>query len=403
METIFRLKLILHICGELHRSLMGERNVGALLQNMDNASYLEWINNNFPDLFFQLSLEVLPAARIFESEKETLKALEQELDKQLTEHQEASGTIKAKNFWLEKEMAGIIPALIFGAGKTTYRLFEEGQRRFLLQHGNKEQRYLLYVVSAGLGVLNFVALCELLSISFDRLTFEMLIFVPFGLCFSAAAMLAVNLGLSEFIKATRNYTVRGDTSLHDNLFPHGWKDKAIWLSVLILCADGLFSSVGLMLALPPGVRDELFWQVSIVAVSCFASLVNIVLTWGVTLHRVLISLRFKHEGATQHHEIEQLEAQIQSVMVSKAKLKKIRLAIKRQRHTLIRAERAALTSYRRWFKALQACQSEQRIIEHQQRFFNGSAHAVKPDTPTLNGKTQRLTLPPIEHTDSNTL
>ena len=66
-------------------------------------------------------------------------------------------------------------------------------------------------------------------------------------------------------------------------------------------------------------------------------------------------------------------------------------------------EREAMRSYRRWFKALQSKKSEQRIIEHEQRFFNGSAHAVKPDTPALNGKSQRLTLPPIENTDSNTL
>ena len=219
-----------------------------------------------------------------------------------------------------------------------------------------------------------------------------------GLCFSVAAMLAVNLGLSDFIKATRNYHVRGDTPLQDNLFPHGWKDKAFWVSVLIICTDALFSSVGLMLALPPGVRDELFWQVSIVAVSAFASIVNILLTWGTTLHRVLISLRFKHEGVVEANGIEQLESQIQTVLVSRAKLKNLKREIKRQRYTLIRAERQAMVSYRRWFKSLKAHQREQKIIEQQQVLFNGSAHAGKP---VLNGQSSRLTLPPISTNDSN--
>ena len=182
MNTIFWLKVILHSGSELHRALMGERNVGALLQNMDNASYLEWIKTNFPDLFFQLTLEVLPAVRIFESEKEVLKALEQKLDEQLTEYQTASGTIKAKNFWLDKEMAGPVSAFLSGASKTTYRLIEEGQQRFLLQRDNKVQRYLLYVVSAGLGVLNFIALCELLGISFDGLALGVSVFSAVYLC-----------------------------------------------------------------------------------------------------------------------------------------------------------------------------------------------------------------------------
>ena len=153
-----------------------------------------------------------------------------------------------------------------------------------------------------------------------------------------------------------------------------------------------------MLALPPGVRDELFWQVSIVAVSAFASIVNILLTWGTTLHRILISLRFKHEGAVQGHDIAQLEPQIQTVLVSRAKLKNLKREIKRQRYTLIRAERQAMVSYRRWFKSLKAHQREQKIIEQQQVLFHGSAHAGKP---ALNGQASRLTLPPISTNDSN--
>ena len=336
MSIIYWINLLLHVFCEINNTLMGERNVGALLKNIDTAGYLEWLKANFPDLYFQLEIEVFPAVEAVKVESEALRALEEEQDRLITQQQEALGTIKAKSNWLEQEVLGGIFALISGTRRSTYRLLEEGQKRFLLQQANEGQRYLLYIVSAGLGVLNFIALCELLGIRFDRLTSEALIFVPFGLCFSASAMVAINIGLSELIKATRNYTVRGDAPLIKNLFPNGLiKDIPIWISVLFLCADSLFSSIGLMLALPPNLRDDLFWQLAIVAVSGFASLTNIILTWGVTLHRVHISLRFKYEGAAEHHAIEQLEAQIQSVNVSKAQLKKIRQKIKRKRFSLV--------------------------------------------------------------------
>ena len=45
MNTIFGLNLFLHVCSEIHRALMGERNVGALLQNIETEIQKRDLNN----------------------------------------------------------------------------------------------------------------------------------------------------------------------------------------------------------------------------------------------------------------------------------------------------------------------------------------------------------------------
>jgi len=352
---------------------LGRNRVGThLLVNptelLENEPLIALLKEFYPVLHLRLQHEVIPAAVEIANIKEKIKDLEQIREGLTRDFERARATIKANIPRLEAEIVGG-----FNENQTTIdnpinRIDKEGLRRGLIAE-SKEGKRLLGLISAGLSIPNFIALCELIDVPFTHLTIETLIYVPLCLSFSMSASVGVHLGLTRFIRATRDYIVDGSKPLITNLFPYGIKDKAVIATLIIIVCDTLFSSVGLLIALPPNVREELFWQISIVFVSALASVINVLLAWGVAQQRISIDLRFKHEGAVEQEQVKAYEKTLGNAQEAYRKLVLVDEKLRRCYFELQRQESVAYQSYWLWHKALQARRREYRVITRRDAFI----------------------------------
>ena len=362
MGLLYLINLLIQVLLEIASFLFGSRAAQSLWWGIEQGStFMVYLENRDPFLYSLLLRNVIPAKEQFEAAESRCSELQSEKQEVSAQHEAAMATLRAAQPAVEQEIRGGAKA-ISAMMRQGYRVLEEGRQRFLLRQARNEQKTMLYAVSAGLGVLNFLALMQLMGLSFHRLTPVTLVLIPLGLYFSVSVMVAVHLGLLKFVSATRNYRVDASRPVIDNLFPYGLMDRAIWVSIAIVFGDSLFSSVGLMLSLPPGQREELFWRLAIWAISSFASLVNVLLTWGIALEVMHMDFRFRHEGAVQQREITELESVISTALVTKDRLAQLKAQIRKAEVVKRKQERAAHRAYRSWFAQFRKIQREDRLL-----------------------------------------
>lgn len=332
-----------------------------LLAASDSDPLLTELRTERPDLLSDYIQKVAPAAQHAATLKEELSQARSEYRSALETYAHALAVIQAQHPRLVGELKGGLP--LIGSRLALCKPFLLVDT-FLNRYVVRGQQYkLLLLTSAGLGILNWLSFMQIIGINLNRPTLSALFVAPLGFAFSAAAMVAVKVGLSSFIRATRSYRVTSEREIHQVLFPHGYKDSAVYLSILIVVVDSLFSSIGLLSALPPGVRGEVLWQLATLAVSAFASLCNTILAWGLCLEDIFYSLRLKEESAQEGSKVESLESEICQVQTAKATASYLRQEIRRLERVYRRAARHAVTEYETW-RSLVAHYYEERKQEH---------------------------------------
>ena len=231
------------------------------------------------------------------------------------------------------------------------------RRRKLYDEAAKRKKRFVGIVSSGLGGLNFISVIEILGLDFGRaITIETLILAIIGLTFSVCSMIALHLGLVDFISSTRDFRVEVGKPVAKNLFPVGWKDKALWVCIGVIVVDALFSSVGLIQGLPPMYRDDGFFRLGIICVSGLGSIVNSLLAWGIALDRLNFELQLKAEGVDQKGEVIDLQPYIQVANTEKENLATFQEDISKLENEVKQLEAKANATYKEWYRDLRIMQ-----------------------------------------------
>ncbi|NEQ50496.1 MAG: hypothetical protein F6K11_10235 [Leptolyngbya sp. SIO3F4] len=379
MFALYRLHLFLFCISEFHRSYTGTRAAVSLWSDIDqDDEFIKWLKKQDLSAVAQLKNNVLEAKRLAEQAEIKLTKLEAEQETLSANHAEARAVLQyqwAQAEWeMGPEFQGVVtkffqPVIggIFGAKL-------------------KEERTFVYLAAAGNGLLNGISVLKLLGVPINRLTAESLILGGMGLSFSVAAMVSISLGLSSYIVSTRQHLAGDNADINENLFPFGWQDKAIWITAGLVLIDSLFSSLGLATALPPRFQKALFYQICIVAISGFGSIVNMLLVWGLSIERIQHKLFLMQRSRVVMDKLSQLEPMVSKVARSGESVKHRKEEVSRARNAAARTLAEAKESFWRWFKQVQNIQRETHISGMWLSLFGSRVDVIEAEQRVLEAQ-----------------
>lgn len=396
MNLVFLVNMILLVFSEIDDFFFGSKAAKSLLWQMDKDSPLMSYLRDRGSILYDMALRnVIPAMELLKEAVAQLEALRDDQRLVSDSYESAMATLMTHQPELAMELAGGYREVAAMAEKG-YRVEATRRRRIAFEEAHRRKKKIIHFISAGLGILNFISLVEIMGLDLHRFTPKSVVLLPLALVFSVAAVISIHVGLSDFITATRSYDIRADKPVHDNLFPYGWKDKAIWMSMILIAVDSLFSSVGLLQALPPSYQDEFFWRIAILAVSAFAAFINVLLAWGIALDRINYDFVLQHEAKMQRKEIIDLEPHVKTAKASKARLRRLEEQIKKKARDVVELKKEAHMSFRVWFRGVCRLQRKDDFFALVDRLR--SQNARPPNE--LNGHAKSY-LPPVKKDENS--
>ncbi|MEM9448638.1 MAG: hypothetical protein AAGA75_08895 [Cyanobacteria bacterium P01_E01_bin.6] len=341
---------VLSFFGLVDQHLYHSKNARGFIENVkDDRNFMHYLEQRNPLLYQHLHHVVLPIAPRIKVKEAELKVKKEAYLEASAFFEEAMSHLYAQQPEIAYDINGGLIAVETLARKG-HRIEETMRRRKLFDEAAKRKKKLVGLISAGLGGLNLISVIKILGIDIERFTLETLVLGSIGLSFSASSMIALHLGLVDFISSTRDFQVETGKPISKNLFPSGWKDKALWISVGVVVIDALFSSVGLIQGLPPMHKDDAFWKLAILCVSGFGSVINVLLAWGIALDRLNFDIQLRAEGVWQKENVIDLQPFIQQANTGKEQLTLLRADISKLERDILTIKAEAHVAYRDWYR-----------------------------------------------------
>lgn len=170
----------------------------------------------------------------------------------------------------------------------------------------KESKILDAAYSIGLSFMLFLGVSEYLGIDVQGITSEQYPLAALSLIAAISLTAAAKKAIIKWVIATRSdepKRTHSDDPRHANTVPF-WRrlfqgDPAVYLSVLIVLFEIMFAGPGLLGALPPKLAAQLPFQLTAIAASGLAALVNISLAWGTALDKIRQQQEFQNAQTLQ--------------------------------------------------------------------------------------------------------